>query len=84
MDTNDLNQYHNTAAATGNDLNPTIDQIDKNLALRIGVDPIKPTQSPNYGDWISNFMLLSLKLSPSIVVNPSVSMKPSVRCTTFP
>ena len=83
MDTNDLNQYNNTAAATGNDLNPTIDQTDKNLALMVGVDPTKPTQTPNY-DWISNFKLLILKLSPSVVVNPSVSVKPSVRCMTFP
>ena len=39
MDTNDLNQYDNTTAVTGNDLNPTIDQTDKNLALMISVDP---------------------------------------------
>jgi|GEM_PF-3795034 hypothetical protein len=66
-----------------NDLNPTIYQTDQNLALMIGVDPTMPTQPPNY-DWISNFKLLILKLSPSVVVNPSVSVKPFVRCTTFP
>jgi hypothetical protein len=39
MDTNDRNQYDNATAVTGNDLNPMIDQTDKNLALMISVDP---------------------------------------------
>jgi hypothetical protein len=73
MDTNDLNQYHNTAAVKGNDLNPMIDQIDKNLALMIGVDdPIK-----------LQLQAAEPQTEPIYSGQPIGLAEPSVRCTTL-